>query len=232
MAVNQMEDTLVIQSDKSCIEMIVLEIESMILLCIVFIVIQAYDGYNFVVSVVGILWVLFQTGHTFGVWVGINRTLIMTAEGCTVRFYGYEKKYSWNELSVKRYVKGSGKLEEYVKLYGSSYNEGIFFSKHKPMFFKWMSPYNYCVFVRMMSSFFVNFYPLGVSKGHGDHESQMEEYAAAKGKKPFFTPIGVTRKPEVYPVDKTEFLKYMTLWKVEIGGLSEIDKLLYEEEHY
>lgn len=36
-----------------------------------------------------------------------------------------------------------------------------------------------------------------------------EVYRGRTGKSPFFTPVGGTRKQEVYPADKAEFLRYM-----------------------
>lgn len=177
-------------------------------------------------------------------WLATGKTIIMTKEGCTIFLWRYRKHYRWDELIVKKYVKGDFLLEEYRYPLGQSYREGIVFTKHKAKPVRWvssyhrgassgwMSPYSYCTFVRPLSSCFVNFYPLGVKEGHGDHKSLMEEYKARTGKNPFFTPEGITRKKqEVYPADKFEFLKYMEQWQVKIEGMTKMDSSLYVEEH-
>lgn len=170
--------------------------------------------------------------ETLGTWIGTNRVLVMDESGCTVRFHQYQKHYQWDELAVKRYEKGKYRLDfDWMRL-GSSYYEGIFFSKYQSKKLRWMKPYDYCIHFRPLSSFYVNFYPLGISKGHGDYESQMNAFKVytkgihQKGEKM----PDITRKPEVYPVDKDEFLNYMILWHVEIEGLSEMDKMLYKED--
>lgn len=162
--------------------------------------------------------------------IATGRTIIMDKEGCTVLFGRYRKHYYWNELILKRYVFDYSGLGDRLHGIEIMYREGVIFSKHKAKQLKWMSTYTYCYYIRPLSSIFVYFYPLGISDGHGDHRSQMEAYRERTGKSPFFTPVGVTRKQEVYPVDKAEFLRYMDLWDIEIEGLSEINRSLYAEE--
>lgn len=186
---------------------------------------------------VGIVWIgLFATCGVLLIVlcnrIATGRTIIMDKEGCTVLFGRYRKHYYWNELILKRYVFDYSGLGDEIRRSGIGimYREGIIFSKHKAKQLKWMSTYTYCYFMKPLSSIFVYFYPLGISDGHGDHRSQMEAYRERTGKSPFFTPVGVTRKQEVYPADKAEFLRYMDLWDIEIEGLSEINRSLYAEE--
>ena len=96
---------------------------------------------------------------------------------------------------------------------------------------KWMKPYSYCTYIRPLTSLYVNFYPLGIKEGQGDHKSQMAAYMERTGEKVFLTPTDVTRKQEVYAADKFEFLQYMKKWGVEIEGLSKMDTLLYVDEY-
>lgn len=184
---------------------------------------------------VGIVWIgLFATCGVLQTVlcnrIATGRTIIMDKEGCTVLFGRYRKQYRWNELNVKKYIFSYSGLGDRPHGIGIMYREGVVFLKHRTKLLKWMSTYTYCYDVRPLSSIFVYFYPLGINDGHGDHRSQMEAYRERTGKSPFFTPVGVTRKQEVYPADKAEFLRYMDLWDIEIEGLSEINRKLYAEE--
>lgn len=200
---------------------------------------DGFHGFTWVAIIMNlVVWI-----NPLLIWLATGKTIIMTREGCTVLFRRYRKHYRWEELSVKRYVKGAGQLDEGLgRCIPPNYREGVVFSKHKAKPVRWtepysrakssgwMRPYSYCVYVRPLTSFSVNFYPLGVKEGHGDFKSQIENYRKRTGKESFFIPIGVTRKQEVYPADKFEFLNYMRLWQIDIEGLSESDTLLYMEE--
>ena len=136
----------------------------------------------------------------------------MEKRGCTVSFYHYRKFYTWEELAIKRW-------EKYCKIqifFGdpsdNNYNEGVFFSKYPVKKSKRKTPMNYIKMRRPWTCFCVNFYPYGITEGHGDYRTN------PKRSLNFFEMTG--RWPEVYPVDKEVFVNYMKLWEVDIEGLS------------
>lgn len=222
-------ERLIIQSDGGNLDVVIALMIPMGAMFLFSIIMGIVGGYLFIPF--GLIGTLLLLADILKIWIATSRTIIMSREGCTVQFYHYRKYYQWGELAVKKYVKGSFQLEDFIQGFGQFYSEGIFFSKYSTTRFKWMKPYRYCVTIRPFSSFFVNFYPMGIWEGHGDHKSQMEEYTAHTGKLPLCTPMGVSRKQEVYPADKMEFLKYMRLWQVEIEGLSKMDTILYANEY-
>ena len=223
-------EMLIIQSDEGPRELVVLWLGAAVLYLFFILIVIIEDGFT------GMFWVGVMTMaiilvNPLTIWISTSRTFIMSEKGCTVLFHQYQKHYRWDELIIKRYVKGEDQLEESLHSYAPSYMEGVFFTLHKAKCLKWMRPYRYCTYIRPFTSIFVNFYPLGVKEGKGDYKSQIEAYKARTGKKKVYVVMGVTRRQEVYPADKFEFLQYMKKWGVEIEGLTEMDTLLYVDEY-
>lgn len=144
-------------------------------------------------------------------WVGVHRVLVMEKKGCTVCFYRYRKFYTWEELAIKRWEKYSHTAMFLADPSDNNYNEGVFFSKHPVKKSKRRTPMNYIEMKRPLTCFCVNFYPKGITEGHGDYQSRRAAGTASKAPK---------RWPEKYPVDKEVFVNYMKLWEVDIEGLS------------
>ena len=59
-------------------------------------------------------------------WISVDRTLIMDLDGCTVKFYCFERAYKWSELktiSIEKCTYGMG--------YRIPYTSCVVFSKKK-----------------------------------------------------------------------------------------------------
>lgn len=121
-------------------------------------------------------------------FIETSRTLIMDEDGCTVCFWRYRKRYSWNELQVKR-------IENYAHnaRYYPQYAGCAIFSPHKIRKSLWSCPVQYGFFCPL--SFIFVCFP------HKRKLSKREYWSIM---------------PDVYSVDEEEFRSKMELWNVEL----------------
>lgn len=208
------DDKLVIKSDKENMQRVYAIVIGMIGVVVCWVLSFGDDYFSYVIMAIPLIllgWAALTE------WVSTNRVFIMEQEGCTVCFYGYKKFYLWNEFAVKRWENYT--RYSYLKLPSGSdgkgyYREGVFFSKYSVNKSDSMTPMEYML-CRPMTSFCVNFYPEGITEGHGDYKS------CCSGD--FLHDIFYSnprKLPEVYPVEKEVFVNYMKLWNVDIEGLS------------
>ena len=92
------------------------------------------------VANIPVLFYLFQ-------WIQISKTIVMSSEGCVVKLWKINKKYSWDEFKIKR-------IERFTR-YRDGWTEGVVFCKHfifktkmkHPENHAWIAPYFSYIFV-------------------------------------------------------------------------------------
>lgn len=120
-------------------------------------------------------------------WISVDRTLMMDKNGCTVKFFCYEKTYKWSELKIKSIENCT-----YGMGYRIPYTSCVVFSKKQKKNPSWLKPSMYSMFANPFSFFYVYFEPR-INYGKLDY-----------------------RCPNIYVVDEDEFRKKMTEWNVEL----------------
>lgn len=146
---------------------------------------------------------------------------VLEKNGITICFYRYKRFYQWDDFVIKRwenYTKWSSAPNHTVHRYkGKMYYEGVLFSRYALKRNKTFGGYHFSI--KKLFSFLINFYPYGISPGHGDY------HALRKNRWDIF---GEERLPEYNAVEKEVFVNYMKLWGVEIEGLSmDTDNIRY-----
>lgn len=215
-----MDDKLVIKSDKEN-EIIIAACSLIPIIYIFYFVgLSPNDTYwSFIFAIVVDI-ILAKVG--LYMWIGSARTLIMEKEGCTVCFWRYRKFYAWNELAIKswqNYKKGGYWIPK-LHINFEFYTEGVFFSKYPVKKSKLWMPFDIMLSRNLMSSFWVNFYPYGITDKNGNYHNPPKGVSVLLGKR--------RRMPEIYPVEKEVFVNYMKLWNVDIEGLSlDIENIRY-----
>ena len=81
----------------------------------------------------------------------IYRTFILDEEGCTVRFWKFEKTYKWSELQTKQIeTKGNYLIRNLP------YNTVVVFYKKRSRKPRWVQPYEWCS-LHPLSYIFIHF---------------------------------------------------------------------------
>lgn len=91
------------------------------------------------------------TGLLASYSITIGRTIIMDAAGCTIALGSYARKYTWEDISVRRAE------PSHLGLRLQYHKGGAFFSvsaSQKPL---WLDPTLYCTFFHPFSCFYVYF---------------------------------------------------------------------------
>lgn len=203
-----MDDKLIIKSDRANMELVIIYLVFLVLIDIGTVWTFGISLNIFTIFI--ILLSVFLIKTALYEWIGINRTLIMEKDGCTVCFYRYRKFYAWDKLAIKRWENYSDMVSDVGVGYEKAYYEGVFFSRDlvdKP---KKITPNAFFRIRWPLTCFCVNFYPYGITKGYGDYSERRSTDSA----------FILKRAPEVYPIDKEVFVNYMKLWEVDIEGLS------------
>ena len=121
---------------------------------------------------------------TFYDWISSCRVLIMTEQGCTVRFLWISRFYAWSDLKMKRCIDYTNHFRTHV------YKAIVVFSPVERSIPKWMFADEYCQLVRPFSCFFVTF----------KSERAISKWARVQ--------------PDLYVVNERDFRKKMMEWGV------------------
>ncbi len=84
-------------------------------------------------------------------WAAIGKTLIISKDGCMVRWLWYRRVYSWEELKVRRCFQVGYE-------YRCSATKGVEFSKKAIRRPAWLGSAAYAIWVHPLSYLFVYFY--------------------------------------------------------------------------
>ena len=101
------------------------------------------------------------------VWIAFGRTIIMSQDGCTVKFLFFQKFYRWEDFKTKRYEYTENILPPFER--GSPYTRGILFSTRNISKKSSLKLATRCYFTPFPFSFiYVYFYPDNITERPSD----------------------------------------------------------------
>ena len=120
-------------------------------------------------------------------WIGMGRTFILTKDGCTVKFFCFQRFYEWSDMNLKQ-------IEYYSHSYGhrNPYVSGAVFCVKKYKRPLHMKPFDYSNLVHPFCYIVIHFDP--------DPHTQYKKWD--------------WRYPNQYVVDESEFRNKMSEWNV------------------
>ena len=122
------------------------------------------------------------SGLIFRRWIATGKTITLDANGCTVSFFWYKRRYKWSDFITIKYG-------DYTKSFGykSPYMRGIEFSPYRNKRPRWIKPAEYCELFHPISYIYIYFtpavfskenlrYPLGASVDEKEFRCLMEKW--------------------------------------------------------
>ena len=67
----------------------------------------------------GVLFLCVLLPYTLVWWFVFGKTIVLDEEGCTIKFFCFQKRYLWSDFQTKQYAKYSGSFRRYSLPYAS-----------------------------------------------------------------------------------------------------------------